>query len=124
MEFIVNAISILTVNISRFFTMCKTFFQSIIDFFNNVLSIFEVLWFWIKTLLSWVWKLITEIFDWTLFDYLFNWFNDLSLYIWYSGALFISSILFVVIIRIIISWVFKMFRLNQDYNTMKTKWKW
>lgn len=108
---------------TRFFTMCKTFFQSLIDFFNMTWSIIKTLFFWAKTLLIWVWNLIIEIFDWSLFQYLANWFDDLSYYVWFTGATFISSILFVIIVRIIIWFVFKMFRLNVDYKTMKTKRK-
>ena len=123
MEFIVNWISLLVNNLVRFFTMCRTFFQSIIDFLWNVWSIFSTLWFWVKTLLSWIWSLIIYIFDWSIFTYLYNWFVDLSWYIWYGGAYFVSSLLFVIMVRIVIWFVFKMFRLNIDYKTMKTRWK-
>lgn len=121
MDYLVNVFSLLITNLSRFFTLCKTFFQSIIDFLWNIWSILSTLWFWIKTLLNWIWSLIEYIFNWTLFDYLFNWFNDLSLYIGFGGVTFLSSIFFVILVRICIAFVFKMFRLNIDYKKMKTK---
>ena len=121
MEWIVNSISMFTNNFVRFFSMCKTFFQSVIDFFNNVLSIISTLRFWLKTLLSWIWSLIVEIFDWTLFWYLLNTFNHLSSYVWLWTALFISSLFFIIIIRIVVAFVFKILRFNVDYNSLQKK---
>lgn len=123
MNYLVNAISVVTNIFTRFFTLCKDFFQATVDVFSGISSIISTLRFWLKTLLSWVWSLIQEVFNWSLFDYLAQGFYQLSWYVWFWGAVFISSILFVVLVRIVIAWVFKMFRLNQDYNTMKTKRK-
>lgn len=123
MEWLTNALSMIVVNFTNFFTMCKQFFQSIINFFNSTWSILSTLWFWLKTLLNWSMKLINEIFSWSLFDYLYEWFNQLQLYVGFAWATFIASLLFVCMVRIAIWFVFKMFRLNIDYKTMKTKRK-
>lgn len=123
MEFIVNWLSLITTNIVKFFAMCRTFFQSILDVLWTIRSIIETLWFWLKTLTIASWDLIVWVFDWSLFEYLFNWFNSLTGFIGLWWTLFVVSLLSVVIIRIVIWFVFKMFRLNVDYKTMKTKRK-
>lgn len=106
---------------ANFFTMCKVFFQSIIDFINSILSIISTLFFWLKTLLSWIRVLIVDIFEGQLFPFLVSTFNDLSSFVWFSTALFISSLFFIVIVRIVMSFVFKIFRLNIDYKTFVKK---
>lgn len=123
MEFLVNAVSILTATLADLWNWIIRSLKSLVTFFDTTWSIIKTLWFWIKTLLSWTWSLIQDLFNWSLFDYLANWFNDLQLYIGFPWVIFMFSILFVIMIRIIIAFVFRMFRLNVDYKTMKTKRK-
>ena len=116
MQYLTNVLSLISTNITKFFSMCRTFFQSIIDFFNNIWNILEWLRFWLKTLLSGLRTFIQQVFEWQLFSYLYSWFNDLVGRAWYAGA-FIAWFLFLVFVRIAIAFVFKLFRLNVDYRT-------
>lgn len=103
----------------RFFNIVINFFSSILNFFTWLWSILSTLWFGAKTLFSKVIELVNEIFNWWLFDYVLWRFNELVLFIGRPAVLFISTLFFVVLVRIGIAFVFKMFRLNIDYK----KWK-
>lgn len=123
MDYLVNAVWILTATVSDFCNWVIRSLKALVSFFDTTWSVIKTLWYWIKTLLSWTWSLIEWIFNWSLFEYLATWFNDLQLYVGFAGATFIASILFVIMVRICIWFVFRMFKLNVDYKTMKTKRK-
>lgn len=102
--------------------------QSLWDFFVSVsnvisdvasflISILGFLWYAWKTLIVWVYKLFVRIADSGVFRSTSTAILNLSDYIWF-GAYFIYALLFVIIIRIIIAFVFKLLRLNIDYNAL------
>lgn len=123
MEAISNRIWIFVSWFNNFYNIIRLLYNWFIDLLSNILSVFSALWFGMKSLLSWLSWLINDVFNGTLWNYLYNWFEQLAWFIWLPWALFISSFLFVAMVRIWISFVFKMFRLNTDYKTMKnTKW--
>lgn len=95
------------------------FFNSIITVINYVFSILRTLWYWLTSLLSWIWSLIVDVFNWTVFDLISDWFIQLSLYIWVPWIVFISSLFLIVLLRVVISFIFKFFRLNIDYKVKK-----
>ncbi len=47
--------------------------------------------------------------------------NYLAFYIWDWGISLLASILFIVLIRIFIAFVFKIFRFNVNYTTMQDR---
>lgn len=102
--------------------------QSLWDFFvsaSNIISdvasflisILGFLWYAWKTLIVWVYKLFVRIADSGVFRSTSTAILNLSDYIWF-GAYFIYALLFVIIIRIVIAFVFKLLRLNIDYNAL------
>lgn len=128
MDFITNSINQLITFFSRFATMCQNFFQSIIDFFNSVWSIISTLRFWLKSLFSWLRSFIDQVLSGQLFSFLWDWFSSLTGWLGF-GATFISWFLLLVFLRIIIAFVFKIFRFNVDYpekivDTYPNDYKW
>lgn len=95
--------------------------NNIIDVLNYIYSIIKTLWYWLTSLLTWIWDLISDVFNWTLFGYVSDWLVDLSFFIWSPATVFIASVMLLVILRIWISFVFKIFRLNVNYTTMLKK---
>lgn len=97
-----------------------TWFQNIVDFLSSLLSfLISILWFiwyaW-KTLLVWVYKLIVYVFEWWVFVNVARAFDFIADYIWTPWAIFVSALLFVIIVRIIIAFVLKIFKLDIDYH--------
>lgn len=109
-------------------------FTDIFSFFNHLTDIIEsivsfllwILWFvwyaW-KTLITWVYKLLYRIFDWWVFINVNKAFIQISEYIWWPATVFLSAILLLVITRIVIAFVFKIFRRDLDYNALQRKKK-
>ena len=101
------------------------FFSSISDSIMNVssfiLSIFWFIFHALKTLVVWVWNLIIYIVDSSV------WFNSVkalttvSDYIWFPAVMFIISVVLLAIARIISSFVMKLIRWQDRYNTHQKK---
>lgn len=101
-------------DLATFFDNIATMFRSVFSF---ILSIFGFLYYAWKTLIIWVWRLFKWVINSWVFVNVSQAFLDLSEYLW-IGAYFIYALLFVIIIRILIAFVFKILRLNIDYNAL------
>lgn len=58
-----------------------------------------------------------------VFNLLPPWFQDLAVFIWWPAVTFIASLILLAILRMWVSFVFKLFKLSIDYKTMTNK-KW
>lgn len=114
----------------------KSIFQSIMWFFENFIYLMQQIWNWFldigsfiisilwflyyswKTLINWLWRLIFNVFDWWVFVNVNSAFMDISNYIGGPATVFLASLLLIAIIRVLIAFIFKLMRLNIDYNTM------
>lgn len=123
MGWIINSINSFTSFFWKMYTAVVSFFNMIWNFLSYIFSILKTLWYWAVTLFSWISELINDIFWWTFFGYLWSTLNDLSFYIGSFWAYLFWWILIVIFVRIWISFVFKVLRLNVDYNTLKKKFK-
>lgn len=94
-------------------------FNSLLNIWDYVYTFIKTLYFWLISLLTSVISLVEELFEWTIFWELLDWFNSLWFFIWVWSNLFVSSLLFVIIVRIWIAFVFKTIRLNLDYKRSK-----
>lgn len=99
-----------------FISRITSFFQSVLDVLTYIGWIFKALWFWLTSLLSWIWDLIQQVFNWSVFHNVANGLIYVSDYIWAPATIFIASLLLIVIFRIIIAFVFKIFRMRMDYD--------
>lgn len=116
MDWIIKAIEQLS-------NIANTITETIVNIFSYIVSILWFLFYAWKTLLVWVFKLLWNILEWWVFVNVASAFEKISYYIGGPATIFICALLFVIIIRIIVAFVFKILRLNMDYNTMKTDWK-
>lgn len=98
--------------VNKFVSFCN----SVVSVLSYIWSLLKTLWFWLTSLLSWVWDLVVQLFNWTIFDYVGSAFSSISYYIWTPAVIFLSSLFLIVILRVAIALVFKIFRLNIDYN--------
>lgn len=94
-----------------------SFFQSVVEIIWYWVSVFKTIFYWIGSLLGSVYDLFKEIIGGSVIVNVWKAFWDLASYIWWPAVVFISSLLLVVIIRILIAFVFKILRLNIDYNS-------
>ena len=103
--------------ISEIWDFLTVVWNGILDLFSFLVSILWFLFYAWKTLLVWVYNLFIWILEWDVFLNVSETFLDLSDYIgiW---AYFIYALMFIIIIRIIIAFVFKLMRLNIDYNSL------
>lgn len=121
MEAILNGIKSIFSNLLWFFENFIYLMQQIGNAFLDIWSfIISILWFiyyaW-KTLIIWVAKLFYNILDWSVFYNVNRAFVYISQYIWAPATIFMASLLMIIIIRILIAFVFKIMRLNIDYNS-------
>lgn len=124
---IIWAILTIPSSIANWFSLLITriwnFFSAIINFIWNVIWIFKALWYGLTSLLSGLWDLIVEIFNWDVFVNVNKAFISLSNYIWWAWTVFIATMLFLIIFRIWVAFVFKLLRLNIDYHSLQEKTK-
>lgn len=114
---IVNAISNFTLKISGFF-------EPIINVVWYIISIFKTIWFWLTSLLTEIADLIDDVFvEWDFFHNIWQTFGTLWQYIWFPWVLLLSTLLLITMLRILIAFVFKIFRLNIDYKMRETNRK-
>ena len=107
---IVNAISNFTLKISGFF-------EPIINVVWYIISIVKTLWFWLTSLLTSSFELFKEVFEWEAITTVAYYFGVIWEYIWGPATVFLASLMLLIILRIWIAFVFKLFRLNIDYNS-------
>lgn len=122
---IVKAISNFSSVVSGWFssliTIFSNFFNSVSQVLWYILSIFRALWYALTSILSWLRSLIVEIFNSWVFVNVARAFNNLADYIGGPAVVFISSLLIIIIFRIWVAFVFKLFRLNIDYHSLNSK---
>lgn len=106
---------------SRLWTIIVYFFNNITEVIGTVVSIASTLWYWVRTLFSSVIDLTRQLFQGELFYHVWITFNNLSTFIWVPATIFLASLFLVVIVRIGISFVFKLLRLNANYNSLQKK---
>lgn len=116
MTAISNAIKSVWSFISQLYYVIRDWFNIVWDVFSSIWSILSTLWYWAITLFSNLLSLIKQVFEWYVFENLPNWFNQLSQFIGGPATVFVMTLLFIVIVRIWIAFVFKIFRLNIDYK--------
>lgn len=124
---VVDSILNFTSNIwSMFSSLIRTlwsFFSSVWDVISYVLWIFKTLWFWLVSLVSWVSNLLNQTITWELLSYITEQFINIAKYIWVWPTIFIATLLFLIMFRIVVSFVMKFFRMNIDYNTLNRKYQ-
>ena len=99
------------------------FWMTCINILSYIASILWFIWYGWKTLLIWLFKILWNIFDWWVFVNVNRAFIFISDYIWWPVTIIFVSLLFIIIIRIIIAFVFKLLRLNIDYHSLNSKSK-
>lgn len=106
-------------------TAIADFWSSLIDIIKSITSfLISTLWFifyWLKSLLIWVWTLLEWIRDSWVFINLQRAYITLSEYIWVEWVMFLSAMLFIVIVRIIVSFIMNLIKWNTKYSVRKTK---
>lgn len=107
---IVNSISNLTLKITNFF-------EPIINVVWYIISIVKTLFFWLTSLLSSSFELFKEVFEWEAITTVARYFGVIWEYIGGPATVFLASLMLLIILRIWIAFVFKLFRLNIDYNS-------
>lgn len=107
--------------ITNFWKGVLSFFSSLWSIISWWISIIQAIFYWLTSLLSKVWDLAIQIFDWWVFTNVGRAFEILSAYIWWPATAFLGVMLFLIIVRIAIAFVFKIFRLNIDYHTDRAK---
>ena len=107
--------------LSLFFHKITIFFDSIINFFSYLVDIILALFYGAKTLFSWIMHLFNQILDWELFSTTIRFFNYISVFIWWPGALFLLWLFWVILVRIWIAFCFKLMRLNVDWKKYNHK---
>ena len=102
-----------------------TLFNSLVDIVANIgsflISILWFLWYGWKTLLVWIRKLLNYIFEWWVFINVNRAFVQISQYIWWPATIFLSALLFLIIVRIIVAFVMKLLRRNVDYHALNDR---
>jgi len=111
----------------------KQIWFTLIDFFGWVYDflvllssyIVSIAWFlfysW-KSLIVWVFKVFYNLIDWDVLVNVIASFYKLADYIGGPWALLLFCLFFIVIVRILIAFIFKILRLNLDYHVRTTKW--
>lgn len=109
---------------SSLYNSIQSIWQTIVNIWTSILSILSTLWYWVKTLISWVWNLILQVFQWELFYNVWKMFYYLSDLIWGPATIFMITLFIVIIVRIGVSFVFNLLKLNVWYKTLQKKvWK-
>lgn len=91
---------------------------SIISFF---VSLIKVIRYSFTTLITAVWNLIVQVFDWWAFNSLFESIDIISNYIGGPATVFLCTLFFVVLVRIAIAFVLKILKLNIEYHSSWSK---
>ena len=119
MELISNAINNFVVEFKNFFWFFWQLWNILESIASFILSVCWFFWYAWKSLVIWIYKLLYYVFDWSVFVNVNRVLVQISDYIWWPATVFLSCMLILVIIRIIVAFVFKIFRRNLDYHSMQ-----
>lgn len=92
-----------------------------VDIGSVILSIFKTLWYWLTSITSSLWSVFNDVIDNGAILWLYNTLNDIASLIWGPTFVLIASMFLIIITRILIAFVFKLFRLNIDYHALNSK---
>lgn len=122
---IVNAVLNVASTISNWFWILINRIVSIwngfVNVFSYIITLFKTLFYWLTSLLSSLWNLISQVFQWEVLSTVSDTFIKLSEYIWTPATIFMASLLFIIFVRIVIAFVFKILRLNIDYYSLTSR---
>lgn len=125
MDKIVEAITSFKNLILSIFNWITDFFAVIVDIWKNIISILSSLWYAVSTLFTWLRDIAKEVVSNGALVQVSSAFGQLSEYIGAIPAMLLASLLMIAMVRVIIAFVLKLFRLNIDYHVGKantTKW--
>lgn len=109
-------------NIVRLSNTIANIWNTLSSFISSLVWIIQTIFYWLTSLLGAVWDLFYKmVIDVDPFVNVNRAFVYISNYIWWPATVFISTLLVVAILRIVIAFVFKILRLNIDYNTLQQK---
>lgn len=119
-EELINSISL---RIWVFLELFRDFADWVSTFFWYIISIVKTLWYGLVSMTSWiVWLVDDVIWNGAILS-LYDTLNNLANLIWGPTFVFIASMFLIIISRIIIAFIFKLFRLNIDYHALNSKSK-
>lgn len=122
---IVDAILNFTSNLSVWFwnliQSIQSIWTSVVQVFSYIWSILKALWLWLTSLISPLWELIDGVLSNGALSSLAQTIDYISAYIWGPATVFIMTLFILILVRIVVAFVFKIFRLNIDYNTLQNK---
>lgn len=101
----------------NFIYFMQQIWNAFLEIWGFIVSILWFLYYAWKTLIIWVAKLLWNILDWDVFINVNRAFDIISDFIGGPATIFMASLLFIIVVRILIAFVFKMMRLNIDYNS-------
>ena len=93
----------------------------VVDIWNTVFSILKTIWYWLTTLVSGLSSVFNEVLWNGALTTLYDTLNWIASYIWGPAMVVICSLFLIIVGRIIIAFVFKIFRLNIDYHALNSK---
>lgn len=114
-DWIINIISNIGVTLS-------SFFSSVWSVLSYIRSMLKALWFWLISLISWVSQLLNQTLASDLLWNVAEQFVNIAKYIWVWPTIFIATLLFIIMFRIVVAFILKFFRMNIDYQEKSTKY--
>ena len=100
----------------------NSIWSSIINVLSYIWSILKALWLWLTSLLTPIWELISSVLWNGAISSLAQSIDSIASYIWWPAVVFIMTLFMVILVRIVVAFVFKILRLNFDYEVRKTNW--
>lgn len=116
MDKIVEAITSFKNLILSIFNWITDFFGVIVDIWKSIISILSALWYAVSTLFTWLRDIAKEVVSNGALVQVSSAFGQLSEYIWWWPTILLASLLMIIMVRIIVAFVLKLFRLNIDYH--------
>ena len=108
---------------SSFYDLLVNFYDWLMSVLGSIAWILASIWYWFTTLTSWILNIqFVEIFNNGALVKANQTLIDLWWLIWGPAVVFLCSIILLVIARVVVAFVFKILRLNLDYQTHKTTW--
>lgn len=92
-----------------------------VDIGSVLLSILKTLWYWLTSITSSLRSVFNDVIDNGAILWLYNTLNDIASLIGGPTFVIIASMFLIIITRILIAFVFKLFRLNIDYHALNEK---
>lgn len=121
MDKIVEAITSFKNLILSIFNWITDFFGVIVDIWKSVISILSSLWYAVSTLFTWLRDIAKEVVSNGALVQVSSTFGQLSDYIGAVPTMLLASLLMIAMVRIIVAFVLKLFRLNVDYHVQRNK---